>query len=125
GNLDLALSRVDLSYDFATKSLVLAAASKNYGQLVFASSVVNTQRVYVVNLTVRLNVKLSDIPVVGSQIPPSVDVGIQQLEIAYASAIYPAVARSALNAALSALGGQPLGYPSLSAGMIFTANLQL
>jgi hypothetical protein len=125
GNLDLGLSKVDLSYDFATKSLVLAADSTNYGQLVFASSVVNTKRVYVVDLTVPLNVQLSDIPVVGSQIPPSLDVGLQQLEIACASADYPADAVSAVNTALSALGAQPLSYPSLAAGMVFIANLQL
>lgn len=125
GNLDLGLTKIDFGYDFSTKNLVLAAYSENYGQLVLAASVVNAQRVYLVDLSVPLNVKLSDIPVVGAQIPPSVDVGIQQLEIAYASADYPADAVSALDAALVALRGQPLGYPSLKAGMVFVANLRL
>lgn len=125
GNLDLALTGVGFSYDFTAASMVLTARSKNYGQLVFASSNVAAQRTFLLDLTVPLNVRLSDIPVAGSQIPPSVDVGIQQLTVAYASADYAAAAVNALNTSLTALGGQPLGYPSLDAGMIFIANLRL
>jgi uncharacterized protein DUF6603 len=125
GNLDLALTGAGFSYDFTAGSLVFTARSQNYGQLVFAGSTVSSQPVFLLDLTVPLNVKLSDIPVAGSQIPPSVDVGIQQVEVAYASADYSATAVTALDTALQALGGQPLGYPSLATGMIFVAGLQL
>jgi hypothetical protein len=125
GNLDLALTGAGFSYDFTAGSLVLTARSANYGQLVFASSMQNSQRAYLFDLTVPLDVKLSDIPVAGPQIPPSVDVGIQQLEVAYGSAGFPAEAITALDATLKLLGGQSLGYPSLDAGMVFVANLQL
>ncbi|HEU5271284.1 MAG TPA: DUF6603 domain-containing protein, partial [Jatrophihabitans sp.] len=125
GNLDLALTGAGFSYDFTAGSLVFTARSKNYGQLVFASSVLNSQRAYLLDLAVPLNVKLSDIPVAGPQIPPSVDVGIQQLEVAYASANYPGDAVTALDNTLKTLGGQPLGYASLDAGLLFVANLQL
>jgi len=125
GNLDLALTGAGLSYDFAAGDLVLTARSQNYGQLVFAGSTVNSQSVFLLDLAVPLNVKLSDLPVAGPQIPPSVDVGIQQVEIAYASAAHTAAMVSAVNTALQALGGQPLGYPSLDTGLIFVANLRL
>lgn len=125
GNLDLALTGAGFSYDFTAGNLVLTARSANYGQLVFASSMLNSQRAYLLDLAVPLNVKLSDIPVAGPQIPPSVDVGIQQLEVAYGSAAFPAEAITALDDTLKLLGGQSLGYPSLDAGMIFIANLQL
>jgi hypothetical protein len=125
GNLDLALTGAGFSYDFTADALVLTARSQNYGQLVFAGSTAGSQPVHLLDLTVPLNVKLSDLPVAGPQIPPSVDVGIQQVEIAYASADYSAAMVTALDTALTALGGQPLGYPSLAAGLIFVANLQL
>ena len=125
GNLDLALTGAGFSYDFTAGNLVLTARSQHYGQLVFASTMLNSRRAYLFDLTVPLNVKLSDIPVAGPQFPPSVDVGIQQLEVAYASAQFPAGAVSALDGTLKALGGKSLGYPSLDSGMIFVANLLL
>ncbi|ABW13783.1 hypothetical protein Franean1_4404 [Parafrankia sp. EAN1pec] len=125
GGLDLALTGAGFSYDFTTGALVLTARSKHYGQLVLASSKVASQRVFLLDLTVPLNVRLTDIPVAGPAIPPSVDVGIQQLEIAYATRDYPDDAVTALDATLKVLGGEALGYPSLKAGMVFVANLRL
>jgi hypothetical protein len=125
GNLDLALTGAGFSYDFDAASLVLTATSKNYGQLVFATEQLNSQRAYLFDLSVPLNVKLSDIPVAGQQIPPSVDVGIKTLEVAYASATFPASAVSQLDTTLQSIGAQPLGYSELDAGMMFVATLQL
>ncbi|WP_052441575.1 DUF6603 domain-containing protein [Streptacidiphilus anmyonensis] len=125
GNLDLALTGAGFSYDFTAGNLVLTARSQNYGQLVFAASTVDSQPAYLMDLTVPLNVKLSDLPVAGPQIPPSVDVGIAQVEVAYASADHSAGAVTALDTTLTALGGQPLGYASLDAGMVLVANLRL
>ncbi|HEY0037892.1 MAG TPA: DUF6603 domain-containing protein [Longimicrobium sp.] len=125
GNLDLGLTGAGFSYDFTAGAMVLTARSKNYGQLVFASQLINSQRAYLFDLTVPLNVKLSDIPVAGPQIPPSVDVGIQQLEVAYGSAVFAADAITALNTKLKAIGGTALGYTELDGGMVFVANLQL
>ena len=125
GDLDLGLISAGFSYDFGAGAIVLTARSKNYGQLVFASQLVDKTRTYLFDLTVPLNVKLSDIPVAGPQIPPSVDVGIAQLEIAYGSAEFPAAAVTVLNTTLKTLGGTVLGYDSLAAGMVFVANLLL
>jgi hypothetical protein len=125
GNLDLALTKAGFSYDFTAGSVVLTAVSKNYGRLVFASSIADSNRVYLLNLDVPLNVKLSDLPVAGPQIPPTVDVGIKQLEVAYASAEYTADAVTALDNTLKQLGGDPLGYDSLAAGLILIASLNL
>lgn len=125
GDLDLALTGIYFSYDFGPGNLVLVARSKYYGQLVFAACMVNDQRVYLVDLDIPLNIDISDIPVVGPQIPPAVDVGIRRLEIAYASADCPEDAVSAVNTTLTKLASQPLGPASLKAGVVFIANLQL
>jgi hypothetical protein len=123
GDLDLALTGAGFSYDFDAAAIVLTATSKRYGQLVFASELVGSQRAYLFDLAVPLGVKLSDIPVAGEQIPPSVDVGIKTLEVAYASVKFPDL--TALDTTLHAIGAQPLGFTALDAGMQFVTSLQL
>ncbi|MFD9720373.1 DUF6603 domain-containing protein [Streptomyces sp. NPDC059076] len=125
GDLDLALTSAGFRYDFTTGSLVLTAVSKNYGQLVLASTKSDSGRMFLLDLAVPLDIKLSDLPVAGPQIPASVDVGIQHLDIAYASEAWSADAVTVLNTTLQALHGSSLGYDKLDAGLILTAGLTL
>ncbi|MGW1978102.1 DUF6603 domain-containing protein [Streptomyces sp. NPDC001889] len=125
GGLDLALQSAGFRYDFTTGALVLTADSENYGQLVLASTKSDSGRVFLLDLAVQLDIKLSDLPVAGPQIPASVDAGIQHLEIAYASAAWSADAVTALNTTLSTLHGSSLGYDTLDTGLILTAGLTL
>jgi hypothetical protein len=125
GDLDLALTHAGFSYDFDAGALVLTATSQHYGQLAFASQTVGSSRAYLFDLEVPLGVRLSELPVAGPQIPPSVDVGVQTLEVAYASAPFDAGMVTALDTTLKALGGQSLGFATLDAGLQFVTTLQL
>lgn len=125
GGLDLALKSAGFRYDFTTGALVLTADSENYGQLVLASTKSDSGRVFLLDLAVPLDIKLSDLPVAGPQIPASVDVGIQHLDIAYASAAWSADAITELNTILQVLHGSSLGYDELGKGLILTAGLKL
>ncbi|MEW1551707.1 DUF6603 domain-containing protein [Streptomyces tsukubensis] len=121
--LDLALTGAGFRYDFTTGSLVLTATSKNYGQLVLATSRTGTTRTYLLDLAVPLNIALSDLPVAGPQIPPSVDVGIRKLDVTYASAALTEDAVTALNTTLQELHGESVGFTKLDPGLVLTADL--
>ncbi|GGZ33263.1 hypothetical protein GCM10010387_29250 [Streptomyces inusitatus] len=125
GGLDLALTGAGFRYDFTSGALVLTATSKNYGQLVLAGTKTDSGRAFLLDLAVPLDIKLSDLPVAGPQIPASVNVGIQHLEIAYASEAWSAETVTALNTTLQALHGSSLGYDKLDKGLILTAGLTL
>ena len=73
--LDLALTGAGFIYDFTTGALVLAATSATYGRIAFVTEKVAGTRTYLLDLDVPLNIKLSDIPVAGPQIPGALDLG--------------------------------------------------
>jgi hypothetical protein len=123
--LDLALTDAGFGYDFATGALTLFASSANYGQVTFVSEIVEGTRAYLFDLNLPLTVALSDLPVVGRQIPASVDVGIHGLELAYASAAFTEDAVTAINTALAAIGGAALGPASVAVGLMIVGTLQL
>lgn len=85
---DLSLTSAGFSYDFSTKALILTASSKNYGHIVFATEVVNDKRVYLFGLNVALSGSLAKIPLVGGDIPPSMDVALQGLQVLLASSAF-------------------------------------
>lgn len=116
--LDLALRSAGFSYDFAG-GLVLTATSANYGQLVFRTWTSEAGRQYFLDLELPLDVALSDIPVVGRQIPTALNVGIRGVEISYGSAELTDVA------ALNALHGTSLQSETYPKGMEFSAVLAL
>lgn len=124
--LDLALTAAGFSYDFGTGALVLTATSKNYGQVVFATEVRAGTRVYLFDVALTpINLKFSDIPVVGRQIPASLDVGIRDVDIRYASAAFTEAEVSAVNEVLGKLYAQPLPAPAVAAGLLFAGTLSL
>jgi uncharacterized protein DUF6603 len=123
--LDLSLKSAAFSYDFTSAGLTFTAASEHYGQVVFVTGMVNGRRVYLFDLHLPLDVKLSDIPVAGRQIPSSVDVGIRDLEIAYASTAFTTDQVTAVNAVLQTLGASPLRPATFPQGMMFSGVLHL
>ncbi|MFE7129889.1 DUF6603 domain-containing protein [Streptomyces sp. NPDC057638] len=124
-DLDLALTGAGFQYDFTSDALVLTITSATHGQLVFSTAKENGTRVYVVDLAVPLDIALSDLPVAGPQIPPSVDIGIEKLEIAYASADVSQDSVTDLNTTLQALGGKAIGQTQLTSGLLLSAGLKL
>jgi hypothetical protein len=124
--LDLALTGAGFSYDFGTGALVLTAASKNYGQVVLATGVRDGTRVYLFDLELTpIDLKFSDIPVVGRQIPASLDVGIKDVRIMYASAAFTEAELSAVDDILGQLHAKPLSATAAPAGMVFAGTLSL
>ncbi|HMF63627.1 MAG TPA: DUF6603 domain-containing protein [Edaphobacter sp.] len=130
-NLDLSLTDVEFTYDFNGGTLLLSAHSLHFGQLLFATLVPPSdspsagQRVYLFALDVPLNLKLSDLPLAGEQIPSSIDAGIDLLEISYASSALGVGDVTSINASLTAMQAQPLGAASFATGMSFFAQLTL
>jgi len=122
--LDLALTSAGFSYDFAG-GLVLTATSAHYGQLVFRTWTSEAGRQYFLDLELPLNVALSDIPVVGRQIPTALNVGVHGVEISYGSAELAAGDVAALNQTLVVLHGTPLQSETYPKGMEFSAVLAL
>jgi hypothetical protein len=125
GDLDLALTSAGFSYDFATEALTVTATSARYGQFVLACVKSGSDRIWIVDLAVPLGIKLSDIPVAGEQIPPALDVGIDSLDVVYASAAADATTVTALNSALAALNAKPLTSAALDVGLAFAAAFDL
>jgi hypothetical protein len=123
--LDLGLTGAGFTYNFDSGALAFSATSKHYGQISFASTMVNNARVYVFDLEVTLNIKLSDIPVAGSQIPASVDAGIKMIEIAYTTGKLVAADVSTINTSLVAIKANPMGFTTLDQGMAFFGQLTL
>ncbi|MBU1816033.1 MAG: hypothetical protein KKB08_04630 [Gammaproteobacteria bacterium] len=131
-NLDLALTDAEFIYNFSTGALALSAHSKHYGQLVFATLDTSTknptpaQRYYLLALDVPLNVALSDLPVVGDQLPANVKLGVKDLQIIVCSTALVADDVTALNQLLTgALKDTPLSTSTLGAGLTFATQLQL
>lgn len=130
-NLDLGLKDAEFYYDFTAGTMVASAHSVNYGQILFASLIPTTgpnagQRVYLFALDVPLNLDLSDLPVIGQQIPPNVRLGIQNLQVIAASAELSAADITALNTLITAsLSDVALTPTTLGEGLTFAAELHL
>jgi hypothetical protein len=123
--LDLALTNAGFNYNFSTSALTLTATSQHYGRIVFVTEIVGGKRTFLVDLDVPLNVKLSDIPVAGPQVPAALNLGLQELEIAYAADALPSDVVTAIDATLGRLNAKPLRPAEFQAGMLFFAQLQL
>lgn len=120
-NLDLGLTDAELFYDFDAKTLVLSAHSQHYGQVVFASIVpADTPRLYLFALDVPLNLELSDLPLIGPQLPSDIKLGVKDLEVIVSSAAVTAANLTALNALLAT----PLIPTSLNAGLTLSAEFE-
>ncbi|WP_337041837.1 DUF6603 domain-containing protein [Emticicia sp. 17c] len=68
--LDLALKEATIFYDFTTdaQSLVIAAASANYGSAVFVAKKIEGEWTYVFGIDIKINIGLGDLPLVGSNL---------------------------------------------------------
>ena len=121
--LDLALTEATFTYDFDKKIVALRAESANYGQIVFASLVAPStkERVYLFSLDVPLNVKFSELPLVGESLRMDPPVGINELQINVASAKLTDNDVTELNKHLK----RPLIQKELEKGVTITANIEM
>lgn len=82
-----------------------------------------TEGVFALGLDLSAKVGLSDLPLVGAELPPDASVAISNLQILYSSATIDSTAMVTANTLLAANGVIP--FPaSLAAGVAFTADLQ-
>jgi hypothetical protein len=121
--LDLALKEATFTYDFDKKIVALRAESANYGQIVFASLVAPStrQRVYLFSLDVPLNIKFSELPLVGESLRMDPPVGVNELQINVASAKLTDNDVTALNSHLK----RPLIPKELGKGVTIAANIAM
>jgi len=121
--LDLALKEATFSYDFDKKTLALTAQSANYGQIVFASIVAPStrERVYLFSLDIPLDVKFSQLPLVGESLRMDPPVGISELQINVASDKLSKEDLTKLNAQLK----HPLIPKELGKGVTIAANIEM
>ncbi len=89
-NLDLSLTAAGFYYDFDGGTLVFSAASKNYGQILFASFLPKppstyTKRIYLLELDVQPNLDLSHLPLIGDHLLKQPALGVKDLQIILAS----------------------------------------
>ena len=121
--LDLALKEAKFTYDFKKKTVVLTAQSANYGQIVFASVVAtsNSERVYLFSLDIPLDLKFSNLPLVGESLPTDPPVGVEELQINVASAALTEKDVTELNT----LFKSPLIPTSLEKGITIAAKIEM
>jgi len=72
--LNLVLKEAKLYYDFTKdkQSLVIAAASANYGNAIFTAKKIDGAWTYVFGIDMKIGVNLADLPLVGSSLSTSV-----------------------------------------------------
>jgi hypothetical protein len=124
--LDLGLQQASLFYDFTTDELAVSAVSANYGTLVFASiapSAGGTERLHVVALEPGWNPGLSDLPLIGPQLPTTNAPGIANVQILAASAAVDADMPT-IAALFAAVEAQPPVPQKLASGVTIAAMLQ-
>ncbi|HEX6938866.1 MAG TPA: DUF6603 domain-containing protein [Longimicrobiales bacterium] len=105
--LDLGLKRVAFTYDLTAKSLLLSADSANYGKAVFVTRTLGTTRVYAFGIDVPIDVRLSDIPLVGDKIPEGDQLGIHDMGVWLLSQPLTKAEVGELNETLRTLSGYP------------------
>jgi hypothetical protein len=120
--LDLALKDVEFTYDFKKKTVVLTAHSANYGEIVFASLSLNGNRVYVFSVDIPLNLKFSQLPLLGESLRTDTPVGVDELQIIVASEVLKETDKNGLDALIN---GKPLIPKSLAKGITIAAKLQM
>jgi hypothetical protein len=130
--LDLKLKEAQFTYDFQKKSVALTAKSANYGNIVFASLITAKdspnpeQRVYVFSIDIPLNLKFTELPVVGESLHLDTPVGIDNLQIIIASSALGEKDVKALNALLKTPENEtPLMPTTLIEGVTLAAKLEM
>ncbi|MFI5845015.1 DUF6603 domain-containing protein [Catenuloplanes sp. NPDC051500] len=123
--IDPAFTSAGFRYDFKTGALLFTATSDTYGQFVIATRVVDNRRLFLLDLQVPLNVTLRGLPVVGSLVPSTVDVGLDTLDVSHATAPVTQVLATALNTELAGLNAKPLAFAELPAGLTFVTALRV
>lgn len=125
--LDLGLEKVDFTYDFKAKTVVLSAHSANYGQIVFASFVPKSgERFYVFAVDIPINLKFTDLPVVGESLKTDTPMGVEDLQLAIVSAALDDKQVTAFNKLLKdEFDDKPLIPKSLTKGLTIAAKLEL
>ncbi len=108
-SLDLGLTAASFTYDFTSKSLVLAATSKNYGKAVFVTLLIDAQRQYFFLLGVNKTFSLSNLPLVGEELAKIENISLGDLSVIIGSETTNSTTAAVVNALI------PAGYPTLPA----------
>jgi hypothetical protein len=133
-DLDLGLKDAEFYYDLGSESatVVVSAHSKNYGQILFAtmvpgkSSPNSGKRVYIFSLAVPLNLRLSDLRVVGASLPAEVKLEVEDIQVIIASNELLSQDMIVLNALIvNTLQGVPLTPTTLGEGLTFASTIRL
>lgn len=130
-DLDLGLTDAEFYYDFTAGTLVLSAHSVHYGQILFASLTPTTgpnagNRVFLFALDIPLNLQLSNLPLVGAEMPADAQLGVKDLQIIVTSAALATADVTALNTLITGtLKDRPLSPTELGKGLTFATNLQM
>ena len=131
--LDLALTEATITYDFKD-TLVFTAKSANYGEIVFASlkKTDSTKRSYFFSVDIPVNVKFTELPVVGDSLKSiaeslqqDTEMGVKELEIVVASEAFTEKEVKDLNALTETVGAKPLIPKTLTEGLTLAAKLDL
>ncbi|MBO1348079.1 MAG: hypothetical protein EBE86_012100 [Hormoscilla sp. GUM202] len=86
--LDMALASASLTYDFTNKTLVIEVVSANFGNAVFVTfkNTTTAKWQFYFGLTVNdAKINLSNLPLVGAELPPEQTVSVDDLQILIAS----------------------------------------
>jgi len=131
--LDLALTEATITYDFKD-TLVFTAKSANYGEIVFAAlkKKDSTKRSYVFSVDIPLDIKFTDLPVVGDSLKLIAEslqqdaaMGVKELAIVVASEAFTDKEVQDLNALTEPVGAKPLMPKTLTEGVTLAAKLDL
>ncbi len=124
--LDLALTSATFTYDFSKKIVVFTAHSANYGEIVFASLKKNDKPVYFFAVDIPIDLKFSQLPLVGDSLRLDPPVGIDELQIVIASAALSEQDVTALNKLIAKQPDDTLLIPSsVTQGTTIAAKLQM
>lgn len=124
--VNLGLRDAEFTYDFKKKLVVLSAHTASDAQIVFASLVSKDNRVYVFSLDIPVNVKFSDLPLVGDSLRTDKPMGVDKIQIDVTSAPLTDKEVTALNETLEqTLKDTPLIPDTLGKGLTIAAKVQL
>lgn len=127
-NLDLGLTSAKFVYDFTEGTLAFSALS-THGEMVFVSflggphSAQPASRFYVFSLDLEIGVSFADLPAVGPNIPPALNVAIDALQVVLASHDLNRHDLQQVTDLLVVLGDEPLMATVINTGVTFAGDL--
>lgn len=124
--LKLSLVGASFLYDSKEGRFVINAQSEHSGKAVFVSEILaNKKRFYGFGITVKLDVKLADLPLVGNKIPDAENIGIKEGNIWILSSGLSTDDVTQLNASIADTDAPKLPAGPVTASVLLHAALNL